>query len=54
MEACGNGGRVVNMSSIGGFAGASANLSAAYAAAKHALNGITQVSALEYIPAKIR
>jgi len=27
---------------------------AAYGAAKHAINGMTQIAALEYIPAKIR
>ena len=55
METLGNGGRVVNMSSLAGIAGTSAAASAShYGATKHALNGITQTMALEYIPAKIR
>merc|ERR1711937_164744 len=55
METLGNGGRVVNMSSLAGLAGTSASAQAShYGATKHALNGITQTLALEYIPAKIR
>ena len=55
METLGNGGRIVNMSSIAGIAGISAGASAShYGATKHALNGMTQTMAIEYIPAKIR
>ena len=55
METLGNGGRIVNMSSIAGFAGISAGPSCAhYGATKHALHGMTQTMALEYIHAKIR
>ena len=55
METLGNGGRIVNMSSIAGFAGISAGPSCAhYGATKHALHGMTQTMALEYIHANIR
>jgi NAD(P)-dependent dehydrogenase (short-subunit alcohol dehydrogenase family) len=52
MKKAGNGGAIINMSSILGsvaFAGAPA-----YVAAKHGVNGLTQAAALELAPFRIR
>jgi NAD(P)-dependent dehydrogenase (short-subunit alcohol dehydrogenase family) len=53
MIAAGNGGVIVNVSSLAGFSGVSPGL-AAYAASKHGVRGITRQLALELAPHGIR
>jgi NAD(P)-dependent dehydrogenase (short-subunit alcohol dehydrogenase family) len=52
MVAAGNGGSIVNWSSLGGIGGSP--YTAAYTAAKHAVVGATKVAAIEYGPQNIR
>ena len=55
IEEIGNGGRIVNISSLGGITGVTAKGGCAhYGTAKHALSGLTKIMALEYAPNKIR
>ena len=52
MVECGNGGSVVNWSSLGGIGGAAHT--SVYTAAKHGVVGATKVAAIEYGPNNIR
>ncbi len=52
MLAQGDGGSIINISSVSGFRPQATTL--AYVAAKHGVNGITKVAAMEYGPHKIR
>ena len=55
MEEAGNGGSVVNVSSLAGLGGITGKMGVGhYGVSKWAVNGMTQIAALEYIPAKIR
>jgi len=55
MVKCGNGGRVVNTSSLAGTCGINANAGTShYGASKAALINMTQTTAIEYIPYRIR
>ena len=55
MEEAGNGGRVVNVGSLGGLGGITAKTGGGhYGVSKWAVHGMTQIAALESIPAKIR
>ena len=52
MVECGNGGSIVNWSSLGGIGGSA--YTTVYTAAKHAVVGMTKVAAIEYGPKGIR
>ncbi len=52
MLAQGHGGSIINISSVSGFRPQPHNI--AYVAAKHGVNGITKVAAMEYGPHQIR
>lgn len=52
MLAQGDGGSIINISSVSGFRPQPGNV--AYVAAKHGVNGITKVAAMEYGPHQIR
>ena len=55
MVESGQGGRVVNVSSIGGMTGVcSKGGSSHYGVSKFGLTGLTKIMALEYAPEKIR
>jgi len=55
MEEAGNGGSVVNVSSLAGLGGITGKMGVGhYGVSKWAVNGMTQIAALEYIPSKIR
>ena len=54
MVECGHGGRVVNVSSIGGMSAVTKKVASHYGVSKFGLTGLTKIMALEYAPEKIR
>ena len=55
MEESGNGGRVVNLSSLAGLSGMASTAGCShYGVSKHAIGGLTKIMALENAPLKIR